>query len=540
MVKDKNWHIIINVLVLFLVVISSLGCKSEPHSTQNEQLVFRYNEHKNISSLDPAYAKDIADIWAINQLFNGLVQMDENMQVKPSIAKSWSVSDDGLIYKFKLREDVYFHSHELFGPNKTRLVKAEDFVHSFNRLKDPEIASPGMWTMNKIDHYKAVNDSIFQIKLKSAFAAFLGQMTMKYCSVVPKEITEFYGSEFRKHPIGTGAFKFKRWEENIKLVFRKNENYFEKNIKGQKLPFLEAVAITFLPDKQSEFLQFLQGNLDFISGIDSSYKDELLLSDGLLNPKYTEKIDLLRSPYLNTEYLGFFLNSKNNLLQNKKIRKAINYGFDRKKMITYLRNGVGIPANGGFIPKGLQGHSADIGYTYNPQKAKILISEYKQENKVDKLEVTLNTTASYLSFCEFIQKEMKDLGLEIKIDVMPAAALKSAKANGKSNFFRASWVADYPDAQNYLSLFYSKNKAPLGPNYTHFENAEFDKLYLKSLSENNTTKRNKLYRKMDSLITAEAAVVCLFYDEVLRFKHKTVQNLGTNPINLLELKQVRK
>ena len=177
---------------------------------------------------------------------------------------------------------------------------------------------------------------------------------MKYCSVVPKEIVEHYGSDFRSNPIGTGPFKFKRWEENLKLVFRKNSHYFEIDNNGQQLPYLEAVAITFLPDKQSEFLQFAQGNIDFVSGLDASYKDEILTASGQLRALYKPDVNMIRGPYLNTEYLAFFMETELPELQSDlKLRKAINYGFDRKKMMTYLRNGIGIPANGGFIPKGL-------------------------------------------------------------------------------------------------------------------------------------------------------------------------------------------
>ena len=132
-----------------------------------------------------------------------------------------------------------------------------------------------------------------------------------------KEIVDAYGSDFRSNPIGTGPFKFKRWEENIKLVFRKNPLYFEKDSNNKSLPYLEAVAITFLPDKQSEFLQFAQGNIDFVSGLDGSYKDEILTATGKLRDRYNEQINMIRGPYLNTEYLGFYLNSEQPEIQSK-------------------------------------------------------------------------------------------------------------------------------------------------------------------------------------------------------------------------------
>lgn len=526
---------------LYLVVSALLLCACNSNNKEaQDHLVFRYNEHKNIGSLDPAFSKDLADIWATHQLFNGLVQMDNELNVKPCIAKSWKVSDSAKVYTFTLRDDVLFHKHELFGENGTRKVTANDFEYSFNRLKDPSIASPGSWVLKKVEVFSAVNDSIFQIQLKQPFPAFLGLLTMKYCSVVPREIVDHYGTDFRAHPIGTGPFKFKRWEENIKLVFRKNKNYFEKDEKGEKLPYLEAVSVTFLPDKQSEFLQFAQDNIDFVSGLDASYKDEILTSDGQLKALYEDDVNMIRGPYLNTEYLAFFMPTGVRPLQSATIRHAINMGFDRSKMITYLRNGIGTPANGGFIPKGLPGYNAEIGYAYNLEKAKVLVEKFKEETGIENPEVTLTTTSNYLSFCEFIQREIQKIGITVNVDVIPASSLKDAKANGQLDFFRASWIADYPDAENYLSLYYSNNFAPDGPNYTHFNNEEYDNLYEASYLETDPDKRKSLYTKMDSLVMASAPIVPLFYDEVVRFTRKSVSGLGINATNLLEIKSVRK
>lgn len=523
----------------FVLVFTIFSCNSNK-KTSKDHLVFRYNEHKNIGSLDPAFSKDLADIWGTHQLFNGLVQMDDQLNVKPCIAKSWTVLDSATTYNFNLRKDVQFHKHQLFGKDSTRFVTASDFEYSFNRLIDDKLASPGSWVMKKVDHFSAINDSTFQIKLKQPFPAFLGLLTMKYCSVVPKEIVEHYGSDFRSNPIGTGPFKFKRWEENVKLVFRRNNHYFEKDENGQQFPYLEAVSVTFLPDKQSEFLQFAQGNIDFVSGLDASYKDEVLTAKGELRDLYASDVNMIRGPYLNTEYLAFFMESDVKETQALKLRQAINLGFDRAKMMTYLRNGIGIPASGGFIPKGLPGFDDGIGFSYQPEKAKQLVSEFKSETGIQNPEVTLTTTSNYLSFCEFIQRELQKIGLQVNVDVIPASSLKDAKANGQLDFFRASWIADYPDAENYLSLYYSKNFAPNGPNYTHFSNEEFDKMYEAAYLETNPEIRAKLYTKMDSLVMSCAPIVPLFYDEVVRFTRKDVKGLGINATNLLELKAVKK
>lgn len=515
-----------------------LGCAKAPENDR-DHLVFRYNEHANITSLDPAFAKDQRNIWAVNQLFNSLVQLDDSLNVQPDIAKSWTVSEDALIYTFILRDDVYFHKDARFGEDSTRTVVAKDVIYSLSRLADARVASPGRFVIQNVETMTTENDSTITFQLKKAFPAFLGLLSTKYCSILPKEIVE-HDTKFRSHPVGTGPFKFKRWEENEKLVFRRNELFFQKDSIGKQLPYLEAVAITFLPDKQSEFLQFAQGNIDFLNALDPSYKDELLTANGQLREAYSDHVRMIRGPYLNTEYLGFYLDSETPEISNLKIRQAINYGFDRKAMITYLRNGIGTPAEQGFIPKGLPGFSTTEKHPYNPQKAKQLVEEYIQETGDNTPEVTLSTNANYLDLVEYIQRELGKIGIAANVDVMPPSTIRQQRSAGKLDVFRASWIADYPDAENYLSLFNSKNHSPDGPNYTHYQNKEFDALFEKALITADVSKRIEIYKRLDSLAMSQAPLVPLYYDEIVRFTQKNVKGLGINALNLLDLRTVIK
>lgn len=521
-------------------ILYCLGSCSTVGNEQRDHQVFRYNEHSNISSLDPAFARNPQTIWPSNQLFNGLVQLDDSLNIQPDIAKSWEIVDSTCTYYFQLRDDVFFHKNDVFGLDQTRKVIASDFEYSFNRLIDPKVASPGSWVMNNVEMIAAENDSVVKILLKQPFPPFIGMLGMRYFSVVPHEAVEFYGNEFRRNPVGTGPFRFKMWEENVKLVFRKNELYFETDEQGEQLPYLEAVAITFLPDKQSEFLQFAQGKIDFMSGIDNSYKDEILTTTGQLQPKYQASVQLMTTPYLNTEYLGFFLGADTPEIQSRLLRKAVNYGFDRNKMVTYLRNGMGVPAEHGFIPKGLPGFDAIDGFTYQPEKARALLEQYIQETDDKKPEIVIGTNSQYLDICEYVQRELEKIGLKVTIDVVPPSTLRQMKSSGELDIFRASWVADYPDAENYLSLFYSPNFAPNGPNYMHYKNELIDSLYQKALAIIPIEERKLVYTQMDSIIIDDAPIVPLYYDMAIRFVSKDVSGLGINPQNFLFLKRVKK
>jgi oligopeptide transport system substrate-binding protein len=535
-------------ILIILVSIFVVGC-SPKKKTDSDKLVFRYNEASGISSLDPAFAKGQADIWACNQLYNGLVQMNDQLEIQPAIASKWSISEDGTTYTFHLRDDVYFHDHLVFENNRGRKVVATDFVYSFNRILDPKIASPGAWVFNSVavnksgkPSFENIGDSVFIIKLKNPFPPFIGLLTSLYCSVVPKEAIDYYGKDFRKNPVGTGPFKFKIWEERTALIYLKNDRYFEKG-----LPHVDAVSISFINDRQTAFLEFVKGNLDFLSGIDASYKDELLTRTGQLKAKYRTKFKMESCPYLNTEYLGFMVdstleNNSTNPIFNPLIRKAINYGFDRRKMITYLRNGIGTPGFYGIIPPGLPSFDSTkvIGYNFDPSKTAQLLAQAGFPEGKGLPVITMSTTKEYQDLCEFIQGQLSESGIRIKLEVNQGASHREMVAKQKLAFFRGSWIADYPDAENYLSLFYSPNFAPVGPNYTHFKSTAFDQLYEKASITTNDSVRYELYKNMDNLIMEETPIVVLYYDQVVRLCGNNISGLGNNAMNLLSIKNVSK
>lgn len=527
-------------VVFAVMALASCSAEDVP-----EGAVFRYNEASGITSLDPAFARMQSNIWAVNQLFDGLVALDTALLPQPAIAKTWEIGADARTYKFALRTDVFFHHHKVFGTAKTRRVVANDFVYTLQRLADGQLAAPGAWITRPIDTVFALGTDTLVVVLKAPFPPFLSLMAMPYAFVVPQEVVAFCGPTFGQQPIGTGPFYLKRWVENEKMVLRKN-NHYHQTENGAQLPYLEAISIRFIPDKQAAFMEFVKGNLDFLSGLDAAYKDELLQPDGNLQVRYANKFDVATTPYLNTEYLGFLMDTNvrimiGNPLLDVRVRMAINYGFDRAAMIRYLRNNIGTPATAGMVPPGLPGSLAlGTGFTYNPERAAALLREAGFPNGKGLPEIVLHTNAGYLDLCEFLQAQLKQLGIRIKIDVSPPSTLRQGIATSKVPFFRASWIADYGDAENYLALFYSQNFTPNGPNYTHFSNPQFDVWFEQAQQEVDGQRRYQLYQQMDSLVMAAAPVVPLFYDQVIRFYPKGLKGLNANAMNLLDLRRVQK
>lgn len=530
--------------LLILIFVTSLFSSCGKKRQYDDKMVFRYNESSGVSSLDPAYSRNLENIWACNMLYNGLVEINDSLEVVPSIAKSWEVDSTGLTYTFHLREDVFFHDHEVFPNGKGRRVVAQDFAYSFQRILDPQNTSPGGWVFNalrKENPFEVVDENTLSIHLTKPFPPFLGLLGMEYCSVIPKEAIDAFGDDFRKNPIGTGPFQFNFWIENTRLVMIKNPNYFEKDESGQSLPYLDAVSISFIPDKSAAFLELLKGNFDFMSGLHSSYSDELLMPDGTLNPIYIKELYLQKYPFLKTDYFGFTLkeNDENDPWQDVRLRRAVNYAINRDDMVRYLRNNVYTPAHGGFIPAGMPGYSANNGYAYQPDSVRALLTRAGYPNGDGLPTLTLTTTSDYVDLCEYAQHQLSQFGIEMKVDVLPASVHREMSARGDLPFFRKSWLADYPDDENFMALFYSDNWSPNGPNYTRYKNVVADSLYNAALATTVPALRKALYCEMDSLVMADAPIVALYYDMVMRFVSNDVSGLDRNPMNVLDLRKVR-
>lgn len=517
------------------------------NSAKDNRAVFHYNEWSGIASLDPAFAKNQSIMWAVHQLYNTLVEVDSSLNIRPSLATRWTISPDRKTYTFYLRPDVYFHDDAAFAAGTGRRMTAHDVVYSFNRLLDPKTASPGSWIFNgKVDSlrpFQALDDTTFQLQLLRPYQPVLGILSMQYCSIVPKEAVEKWGPDFRRHAVGTGPFQQVVWEEGQGLILKKNARYFERDSNGLRLPYLDGVNISFFDSKTTEFLLFRQEKLHFINDIDASFKDEILTKRGTLRPDWQKKLVLQTHPYLNIEYLGILVDSTNPLVKAspvrmQKVRQAINYGFDRRKMVLYLRNSIGIPAESGFVPVGMPSFdSTEVkGYTYNPQKARQLLKEAGFSNMPTPA-VKLFTIPIYADMADYIAKQLSEIGLNVQVDVVQKSLLLELTSGAKALFFRGSWMADYPDAENYLSVFYSKNPAP--PNYTRYRNPRFDALFEKAMAETNDSLRYQLYRQADQVVLQDAPVVPLWYDMVIHLVHPTVTGFQPNALNLLELRRVR-
>lgn len=521
-------------LLLSVICVLASCYNKEVH----KPIVFHYNQHNPLTSLDPAFAKSQSNIWPVSHLYSTLIALDDSLNIISDIAIDWQISSDGLVYTFTLRNDALFHDDICFPSGKGRVVTAQDFEYSLGRIISKDVNSPGSWIFNdKLDlndPLKAINDTIFQIKLRKPFAPFMSLLTMQYCSVVPREAIDYYSSHFFENPVGSGPFSFTKWIDRNGLFLKTNPNYFQTVTHN-----LEGIRTSFIPDRSIALLEIISGNLDYMSGLESSYVNTALDKNGELRQNLEDKIQVLKNPYLNFEYLGINQEvavKSNSILQYKEVRQALNYGIDRSLMLNSLRNGVGHEADSGVIPKGLPSYMPNevAGYTFDIAKAKELLSTRSASELAEKL--VISTSKDYLDLTTFIARQWEDLGLSIEIEVLESAVLRDQMRKSAISIFRASWIVDYPDGENFLSLFYGKNAAP--PNYTRFDNSSFDNLYEEAIRTKNESTKYDLYNEMNRLVIEEAPVIFLFYDQTANFYRKGIKGMPTNAINFLNPKSI--
>ena len=527
--------------ITFLLL--SVSCGTHHNDNKN---VFCYNESNGITSLDPAFARDLEIMWATNQLFDGLVELNDSLEIIPSVAKSYSISEDRLTYTFILRNDVFFHNNECFPNSTGRKVLASDIAFSFNRILDNSVASPGKWIFENVreNGFTAANDTTFIIQLKKPFSPFLGLLTTQYANIVPREGIEKYGTEFRNNPVGCGPFQFAFWYENVALVFHKNPNYYLKDEWGNSLPYLEAVKIDFVKDMSAEYQGLLQGKYDFMSGLHNAFKDELLDPNGNLSSAYSSQLYLQKTPFIKTDYLGFVVDpslQSNKALLDPRVRKALHLSINKKDMVKHLRNNTVIPADFGFCsPAAAKNLNTTQRISFNKKEALDLLAQAGFPNGKNLPTIVLSTTSDYADLMEYIQHEWQQLGIPCEIQQLQGAAFRDQASKCQLSVFRKSWLADYAHPENFYSVFHTSRFTPNGPNYTHYSNSKYDKIY-DALGASNNSDSTLIYcEQLEQLLNEETPVIPLYYDQVMHFIRSNIKNLPTNSVNMLDLRRVKK
>ncbi|MGV8017202.1 MAG: ABC transporter substrate-binding protein [Ignavibacteria bacterium] len=551
-------------LVAAFALISSCAVRNKTGDN-----VFSINFPLGLETLEPVMSNSPQTIWILTNVMEGLVSYNKSNEIIPQTAKKWSISNDGLTYTFTIDTRIKYHDDPCFPDGKGRTITAKDFKYCLERVNDPSTKTRGLWVfrdkikgarefyeykagksgkeVKEISGLRAPNDSTLVIELYEPFAPFLSLLTMTYGYVYPEEAVNYYQDKFYSHPVGTGPFKFKSWELDKLLTLEKNTNYYEKDSAGNTLPYLDNIEIGFTKSSETEFLDFLNGKYDYHEP-SAEIVDALTDENGNLVKPGEKDYYLIKQPWLNTVYLIMVQNTSlpagktSPFTGNKKLRQAINYAIDKEKIVKFVLKNRGSAANNGPLPAGMPGFDTSVkGYRYDVNKAKTLLEEagYPGGKGLD-LTLVISNDELQKNISIAIQEQLKDIGVDLKLEQVLQATLNTKQQDGEYAFTRGNWGADYFDPENFMALFYSKNIIPFGPNKTGYSNTEIDMLYDKSILVTNFDERKKIYNEMERIVIDDAAWIYLYYNQRIYLIRNNVKGFFLDGLNNIVLKYTSK
>ena len=523
--------------------------------------LFRMNISDQMRSLFPHNIVDATATDLMNQVYEGLLMFDSKTNKNiPALAESYSISEDGTVYTFKMRQGVYFHDDAAFKDGKGREVRAQDVAYCLTRLCEPSPRNQlYAFVIDLIkggrEHYESglkgdveglrvIDDYTLEIELYHPAPIFESILTHPCTWVFPRELYD-YKDDIDVWCIGTGPFSARSIKMNEVVILERNKNYWRKDKDNYSLPYLDAVRCNFIENESRQLNMLVQGNLDLVLGV--PYKTINGIKLGMLNGSTDPNFRIVTVPGLRVEYYAF--QHKNEIFQDVNVRKAFNYAIDKQFLVDSILLGYGDAAIHGFVPAAMPGYDNDsaIGFLYNPQKAQQLFAEAGYENGVGFPVLTLQIndgSSTLIEVADAVQRMLtKNLNLTVEIAVLPRNLHYEQVENGDVAFWRDGWIADYADPENFLRLFHGK----LVPedsvkasflNTVRFRDEEFDKYFEASLRERDDIKRYEEYSLADRILMDRAAVVPLYYEKQIWLVDKHVRNLDYGGIGMLDLSEV--
>ena len=562
--------------ILLLLVSASailLSCGGNNSETADMKAVggkvyggeFSFMSGEKIESLFPLSVSDVFSNRIMSQIFEPLLKIDiATMKVEPSLAESFTVSKDATVFTLKIRKGVFFHDDECFG-GKGRELKVEDVKYSLDMacagMEENEISYllvdkiKGAKEFNKknktldiakegVSGIKIINSNTIEIKLNQPFVGFDKILSHNSLGIYPKEAVEKYGKEIKTHPVGTGAFSLETFNDE-QIVLKRNPNYWGKDEFGNKLPFLDKVLMTYTKNKKSELLAFRKQKIDVVLEIPVEDIQDIFgsLEDAQSGKNVKHRVETEIS--LKMSYIAFANESKE--FKDERVRKAFNLAVDRQGIIQNSLEGEGYAALNGFVPS-IDTYPSDRvkGNVFNPTLAKQLLAQagYPDGSKFPSLEIYVNTkegSGVHKMVKGIVAGLKKNLNVNLKIKLCSIQERNEAIHSGKAKIWRAGWIADYPDPENFLCLFYGGNISENDGSVVNdfkFSNKEFDHFFEKGLRELDNDKRNELMVKCDQLVIDHAAVMPILTDDFIVMVNVRVKDLKTNPLQALDFSKI--
>ena len=564
---------IMNLTLIFIGVFFISCTKKEEPNTKALNLYIP----QKVKGMDPIYANDLYSSGELARVYEGLLEYNyvRPYELRANLAESMpEVSNNGLNYTFKIRQGVLFHDDPAFPDGKGRELVAQDFVYSIKRLADLKLQGLGWWLFDgkikglnewrdkyreaeksnyddEVEGLKATSKYTLQLVLTKPFPQLLYALAMPFSFAVAKEVVDHYGQEFLNHPVGTGAFMLDRFDQSNKIVYQKNPNFREKTFPcdafpeyksvadvycDKKIPFVDKVTVNVILEDQPRWLNFQKGNLDLVS-IPKDNFDSVIPDAKELAAEFKEKeISLIIAPSLDVTYTGF--NHDLPLFQKKKLRQAMMLAYDSERANKLFYNATAIDAHS-IIPPGIDGHIKGFKSPYSHQgsesieKAKRLLREAGHPDARGIGELTLDVPSSTVSrqMAEYFKTQMEAINIKIKVVQNTWPEFQKKIRARQIQLYSIAWLADYPDAENFLQLLYGPNKSP-GANGSGYDNAEFNALYEQSSTMGNSSARTKLYEQMSLMAAEEVPLLFGVHRQKYVLTHSWITNYIVSDFSL--------
>ncbi len=569
-IKEQRLHIISIILVVLLLIAS---CGRRPSANEADEVVIYVPMPTKIQGLDPAATSGIYSARVDSNIFERLYEyhyLKRPYQVIPSLAEEMpEVSEDRLTYRIRIKRGVYFHDDMCFKDGKGRELKADDFIFAWKRIANIKFLSPYWWIFDdkvvgldefreytktcknqfdvdysrEVEGLKADDDYTLVIKLKKPWPQIMYLLAFPAMAPIAKEAVDYYGKNMINHPVGTGPFKLKEWRKGSYIELVKNPNYREEfypsegeagdledgllKDAGKRLPLSNRIVWLIIEEQQPMWLQFMRGKIDASAVPKDNFGQAFTHGLELTHDMEQRNIRHVKIYDPDTFFLGF--NMEDPILgRNKTLRHAISYAYNRARENELFWNNIWEVAYG-FIPPVLKSYNPQIketGQRYDPQKARQLIKEAERIHggKLPTLRLSISgTDTHHRQLGQFYQRCLVDVGLDVEVEYMDWP-LFNKKLNTKSvQMFTVGWMADYPDAETFLQIFYSKNASP-GPNYFNYSSEALDNIYEQVVVMRDSPERTELYRQAERLVLEDCACVCTLHRVRYILSHEWLGN----------------
>ena len=557
--------------LIFTFPLLWAGCSPEPVVQEGTGLipgkggifyggVFRYNEREHYETLFPPLIELAVTQRTAAQIFEGLVKLDqEDLDVKPAIAKSWKIDSTGKVYTFRIREGVRFHDSECFKGGNGRMVTAMDFKRCFENMASSDLPNAGYDKLLKdkivganefhdgkaeeIIGIKAVDDQTLEVQLVEPLSTFLYLLSTPFCYLYPMEAYEKYGKGLY---VGTGPFMVETVNETKELILMKNSHYYLEDEHGNKIPYLDGIVVTFIEDSDSVVAEFKRGNHHLIYQLPTDYIINVMEygTEKFLEYKNDGQTEML------VQYYEF--QNQSGIFTDKRVRNAFSYAINRELIVDKILQGDGVAGLHGITPpcEFFSDYKVDsiIGYNLDVEKARKLLAEAGYPGGKGFPEIVLDVNEGVGRINVLIAEEVKtqlkenlDVNMSINELSFPEKNLKARK--GESMMWRSGWRSDYPHPESFLSLFYGRDvpsdtSSESYPNTSRYVNPLFDEYYEKGLHSRTLREGYPWFRKAEQIAMMDAPVLIISYSENYRITQPEIANFPNNAMQYRDFSTV--